>query len=79
MVRLFVAQKFVAQKKEERLNPEWIQPWVLKGEILNLLPLEENELRTEGRTHGGEDAVGAGFAWGVDEDVFEYGEDGGGG
>jgi hypothetical protein len=30
MVRLFVAQKFVAQKKEERLNPEWIQPWVLK-------------------------------------------------
>jgi len=27
------------------------------------LPLQENELRTEGGAHGSEDAVGAGFAW----------------
>ncbi len=71
MVRLF------AEQKEKRLNPEWIQPWGFK--VLSWLPLQEDELRTEGWAHGSEDAVGSGFAGGVDEDVFEDGEDGGGG
>ena len=39
------------------------------------LPAEENKLRTEGRAHGREDAVGSWFAWRVDEDVFKDGED----
>ena len=39
------------------------------------LPLEQDELGAEGWAHGGEDAVGAGFAGGVEEYVFEDGED----
>ena len=44
-----------------------------------LLPLQEDELGTEGWAHRCEDAVGAGFARGVHEDIFEDGEDRGGG
>jgi hypothetical protein len=38
------------------------------------LPLEQNKLRTESGTHGCEDAVGSGLAGGVNEDVFEDGQ-----
>jgi hypothetical protein len=43
----------------------------------NELPLEQNKLRTEGGPHGSEDAVAAGLAGGVGEDIFEDGENGG--
>jgi hypothetical protein len=41
---------------------------------LPFLPFEQNELGTEGGAHCGEDAVGSGLAGGVDEYVFEDGE-----
>jgi hypothetical protein len=41
---------------------------------LPFLPLEQDKLGTEGGAHCGEDAVGSGLAGGVDEDVFEDGE-----
>ena len=44
-----------------------------------LLPLEQNELRAKGRTHRGEDAVGARFAGRVEENIFEDGKNRGGG
>ena len=42
-------------------------------------PLEQDELGAERWAHGSEDAVAAGLAWRVDEDIFEDGENGGGG
>jgi hypothetical protein len=60
----------------EKKAESWgIQPWSVGRRGFSwLLPLQENELGTEGRTHGSEDAVGTGLAGGVDEDVFEDGE-----
>ena len=39
------------------------------------LPLKQNELRAEGRTHGGQDTVAAGGPGVVEEVVLHDGED----